>query len=494
MLGGDTFFEHNSDVIDELGDHQYFAKFVFGSENYCFCRSTSTPHEVSRCTEGYEPIETISIQQYRSFLSEHYGLESLGLGFRSLTSPFFRVWGKQNLDPNRPLDGHKKATALDALKLALSLFKRHASLASLERELATESEKKRALRNAQTEEIVPNIGLQKYKENAKIIVKIDTEIDEIKEQLKRYATNIQQIVSREALDLKQAKDRLLEAKAGVLSRLRRIERSLKTNSYIKSKTFSLVKEFFPDINTEKLADIEEFHSSITRILRKELQDSRKTMEGNLMLLDAQIADLDMKLAGLLRNVDNPTVIIDRVQSLTNRKSSMHMENHFRERSLDLSTTVSVLKKSVEDERSKQLQIIEQRINSELLRISSKIYGPDSKSPYVQFTVSNYSYEIFEDTGTGRAYSNLAIFDLTLLRTSALPLIAHDSPIFKNVENDVVAHLVQEYSKETKQVFIAIDEISKYDQAASRTIGQHAVIKLSNSEVLYDKNWRKKATS
>jgi len=494
LLGGDTFIEHNSDVIDELGHHKYFAKFYFDNDIHTFCRETGNPTMVFNCKEDYQIGEPINVREYRDFLSHAYGTDNLGKTFRSAVSPFCRIWGKDNLSPKRPLDAHKNTTALYALDLVLHLYKRHEPLVVLEQELAKVSAEKSALQKAQAQNLIPKLTAAQFKENARDAEAIDKEITEIKNELQKYAVNLRQIASRDVREVKEAKDQLLESRAHLESRLRRINASLGNNSYIKSKSFEALKEYFPQMDTNKLARVEEFHSEISGILRKELRASKRNVQENLERIDSELAILDERLDSLLTNLDSPGQIVDRVHLLAKKRHIIERENDFRERSVALSKKVNQHKKDLNDERKKQLSVIQITINDEIEALSLDIYGKNRKSPYVSFGETNYTYEIFEDTGTGRAYANLVLFDLAVLRTSKIPTLIHDSLLFKNVENEAVAHMVNVYDTVDRQVFIAIDEVDKYGTIAVETISKNTVLSLSDAKVLYVKDWRKKTDS
>ena len=104
--------------------------------------------------------------------------------------------------------------------------------------------------------------------------------------------------------------------------------------------------------------------------------------------------------------------------------------------------------------------------------------------------NNYKYEVFEDTGTGKAYANLLVLDLSLLSITSLPFVIHDSFLFKNIENDAVTNLIKIYEESSKQTFISIDEIRKYGDMATKSLSKNHIVKLSDDKVLYIKDWRK----
>jgi len=107
VFGGDTFLEHNKDVVEEMGDHEYCFHFKFDNVNNYFKRATFSPELVYECDADYLEVAPISIDQYRSVLKLKYGLSDLNLTFRSIVSLHSRVWGKDNLDVKRPLHVHR---------------------------------------------------------------------------------------------------------------------------------------------------------------------------------------------------------------------------------------------------------------------------------------------------------------------------------------------------------------------------------------------------
>jgi hypothetical protein len=86
--------------------------------------------------------------------------------------------------------------------------------------------------------------------------------------------------------------------------------------------------------------------------------------------------------------------------------------------------------------------------------------------------------------------DLVLFDWAVLTTSRAPFLVHDTLLFKNIENQAVANTISVYSDLQKQTFIAIDEVQKYGDEARDTAEKHAVLRLSQDQLLYWKNWRK----
>ncbi|EDL59527.1 DUF2326 domain-containing protein [Gimesia maris] len=493
VMGGDTFYKHNKDVIDELGHHEYFFKFEFDGIVHSFMRGTSNSDIIFKCTEDRIVRDSISTKEYREFLSDSYGINHLGLTFRKMVSLFSRIWGKENLDPYRPLTEHKKQKASESLVFALKLFEKYYSIENLTELLKEKDLEKKAFSDAFRENLIPKISKKKYIQNQITTEKISGELDDIKNHLEKYAVNIREIVNSEVEEIKSEKDNLLQSKLLVDIRLKRVEESLRQNRNVRSKKFDVLKKFFPEVLDKKIAEVEEFHSNIAKILKNELKASEKELLVEQSRINEVLAKLDEKMKSILSesSIDNPGVIVDRVYELSSNMRTANLENKYYDQNIELNQTVKNIKNELNELKKNLLAEIENLINTTLRDLSSFIYSSSKKSPYLSFTSSNYNYEIFEDTGTGKAYSNLVLFDWAVFMTSDIPILIHDSLLFKNVENEAVANMMSVYGNFNKQVFIAIDEVQKYGEEAEEVIDQHTVLRLSDNHVLYNKDWRKK---
>ena len=437
VMGGSDFLVHNNDVVAELGDHAYRAAFDFVGESYFFRRDTATPDVVDLCDKSWKVIEALTIQDYRERLTTLYGLNDVGLSFRQICAPFSRIWGKQNLNPARPLDAHLKQSAADSLYLALKLFQKYDEVEDLEGALKSVQNKASALNSAFREQVVPRITKRKYNDNSRNISELSEELASIRSDLALYATNLRQLANKEVAEIKSTKDDLLDARTRVASRMQRVSISLKENKHIQSKNFEALKKFFPSIESEKLASVEEFHSDIAKILRKEIQQSKRTLSEELDRIDATLLGLDERLREILENVENPELIVDRVYDVSKKVRSLQQENEYYDQNVTLRSEAGTLRKALEEKRLLALSRIAKLINEQLSSLGKAIYRNSQKSPYLSFSSNNYEYKIYEDTGTGKAYGNLILFDLAVFTTTRLPFLIHDSLLFKNVENKAV---------------------------------------------------------
>ena len=196
-FGGSSLLEHNKDIVHELGDHDYYFTFEFSGEVFKFRRGTFQPTVVYRCDDNYENPQPWELEKFTAFLKVSYGIESDDVSFRSLVGLFSRVWGKENLDVHKPLHVVHNQRAKDCVDNLIRIFDRYASIRSLASELKANEQKRDALKQAFTSRIIPRIGKREYESNAQRMSDIEREIDEIKNNLAQFATNIAEIANRE---------------------------------------------------------------------------------------------------------------------------------------------------------------------------------------------------------------------------------------------------------------------------------------------------------
>lgn len=492
VFGGGTFLTHNIDVIDELGDHDYFFTFNFEDTLHHFRRGTFEPDLVYKCDENYKEKEPLSIEEYKTSLKAHYSLTEIDLTFRAITSLFSRIWGKENLDVKRPLHNSTQQKYSDCITNTIKLFEQYDSIRILSEEVSRKKEEKNAITKAIKEGVISKPTKPQYNQNLTTVTAINNEIEDIKNNLAKYALNITEVANRELLELKAEKDRLLSERLSLDTRLQRVRNDLAENKSIRSKHLSPLVKYFPDVNIEKLDEVETFHSKITKILRKELRSSEIELSVLLESVISEIEEVDRKIESLISNVEieNPRLIIDRVYDLSQTYAYVSTEIEHFERDIQVKSDLKIAEEQLKIERSRILELIENIINDKTRRYVTAIYNEQRKSPTLHLGQNRYSFEVVEDTGTGKAYSNLILLDLAFLETTRLPFLIHDSVLFKNIQNSAVAKLIDLYEETGKQTFIAIDEIEKYGEEAATKFMQRKIIQLDNKNVLYIKDWRK----
>ena len=128
--GGSSFLRDEAGVIRALGHHHYNFSFEFSGQLYFFSRSTDTSDLVYVCDYDYTRLYELPLMDYRRMLKELYRLLSLESSFRSIVSPFSRIWKKGGLEPDKPfISAAKERSGADISRL-IDLFCRSADIAT----------------------------------------------------------------------------------------------------------------------------------------------------------------------------------------------------------------------------------------------------------------------------------------------------------------------------------------------------------------------------
>lgn len=490
-LGGESLPEHNKDIVVELGHHDYFMTFLFNGVTYRFSRGTARPELVYPCDSEFRAEDPIDLDEFKAFLKSSYALGTEDISFRSMVGLYLRVWGKQNLDVHHPLNNVPNQSPKECVDNLIKTFGLYASIAVLASDLKQLETEETDLKRAFRSQIVPRVGRREYEENTVRIDEMESELSEIKQNLAMFALNIAAIANREMLELKTQKDKLLETKLQLDSKLVRVRRSLAESRFVKSRHFESLKDFFPGVNTERLANIETFHSSLAKVLRVELQDSEAALKAQVDRANAEIAAIDERLLQRLGALESPGLVVDRVFDISTKLRTAKQENGYFDKMQSVSASRRMKEGELSAKKEAVLREIENRLNRTMREIVSSVFGEQRKSPHIELTESNYHFEVFEDTGTGTAYSSMIVLDLAVFRSTELPVLIHDSVLFKNIENKAVSNLLKVYLASDKQSFIAIDEVDKYGEASASMLRERAVVQLDDERVLYIKDWRRR---
>ncbi|WP_374626398.1 DUF2326 domain-containing protein [Pandoraea sp.] len=492
VFGGESFLEFNKDAVDALGHHHYDFSFKFGKSVFYFQRQTINPKVVFRCDAEFRVVEDVDIKDFTAWLKESYLGQRRDITFRQMVGLFSRVWPKPNVTNVRhPLHVIPTQSSSECVGNLIKFFGRFGEIAAAQLAAAKKESEKKALDTAFKHLILEKINKSRHAKNVVELESIRSEVESIKAEIAKFALNIREVIDKDLLELKKSKDALLEKRFSVRAKLQRTERNLKESKFIRSKQFEALQEFFPNVNSERIADIELFHSSLASVLKDELKETEENLRAQLISVEAAISQIDTQISDRLKNYDNPTELIVRVSSLSEKWNKLSRENEYFEKQDNLRTQLETLRSALSELKTKILNDIQARINRKIENIVTRVYGRDAKSPVLNVGESNYVYQIVDDTGTGKAYSNLVIFDLAIFHLTDLPILIHDSPLFKNVENSAVAKLVDEYCQFDRQTFIALDEVEKYGTEAAATLRRLSVLNLDDTHVLYVKDWRKK---
>jgi len=311
----------------------------------------------------------------------------------------------------------------------------------------------------------------------------------LKKSVISSSISIENIVTQEVIKLKQEKNNLLSQKNILISRENRIKKNLDSNKNNVSTEIENFVKYYPSIDIKKLEEVEYFHNNLVSVLNKEMKASCKEIRARIAVIEENIKKIDKKILEKLNINDAPKIAIDRIIELSNAIKQLEIENGYYTNLENLKNSEKHLKEQLTNNKIDILSQISNNINEIMTNTNNIIYNNTRRAPVLYLEENRYQFKTEGDTGTGTAYVSLINFDLAILTLTCLPALAHDSVLLKNIENSAFEAIIQLYSESPKQIFIALDKLSSYDDTTQKIVNQRKVIQLEKNKTLFVKNWK-----
>lgn len=490
-FGGNDYIEKSKDVQDNVGPHEFKICFTFNNKNYYFIRSSVYFNTVKICKEDYEIEKDITLDDYKEFLAEQYHVQDMS--FRDCVSLYSRIYGRDNLNEHKPLLLKPGINDEKGIINLVKLFGNYQTIEKYNKLFDTAKEKVLVFNKASKYNLIKTIDNSKsYKTILKRLEEINTKIEDLTNKYDQSFSDIDSTISDEALDIKDKLSVLRRHKSFEESKLRDINRNLNYADGAVVHDFNELKQFFPELDIEKLKDIESFHKSVGKILKKEQMDEKNKIESNITFLSENIVELEQNLKSILNITNISKGILQNFSYLQKEKETLEKQKQAYE-------TYKLLqqdKKASEDAFRNVLKLeedkIENSINIKLNEVNNYIYGSKIKSPVLKLANTKYEYFTPDDTGTGTNYKNLIIFDFSILKLTQLPYIIHDSILLKQIADSALEKILELYSGENKQTFIALDKQTSYSEETQEILNNSKVISLyPNGGELFGRAWNRK---
>ena len=264
-------------------------------------------------------------------------------------------------------------------------------------------------------------------------------------------------MSEELMELKEQKNSLYIKKNQLLNRVKRIENNLNIEDIKIKKKFSKLVEFFPNINIEKLNEINDFHNKISISLKSELIKEEEQLKTLLNIIETDIENITLEINKKIKIKSTSSYNIERLAELLKKENNLKQVNQYYETLESNKTNLKDVKDELSKIKTNILSEISNRINIEMYNYFNIIYKDKRTSPTFSINLENYNLKRSGDTGTGSSYINLIAFDLSLFSITKLPILIHDTIMFKNIEVPAFENLIKIYKSFEKQIFISIDE-------------------------------------
>lgn len=493
VQGGGSFLKDEAGAIRALGHHYYNFSFVFAGQPYFFSRSTDASDVVYVCDNNYIRIEELPVEDYRRRLKEFYGLATLESSFRSIVSPFARIWRKGGLEPDQPFISSLKEPFGKAIARLIDLFGRSADISAERKVIDGQKERKKLITDSMNEKIIPNINKTQYETNIKTIAEKTVQIEQLKQGFSGALNAYEALFDESLRRMQQHKNELTILKSELQSKVKRLQREILGITPRLAANIALVAEYFPTVDMERLAQVEAFHQKIGSIVKKELKNELAAAQLEESTLTSQIMSLEQQIQTELKSKGMPDDLFKRVFDLKEITDKAGEENKYFEQKAQLEVAIKISGHRLDEIYAKIFIEIEAKINLKLKAFNKVVYGPTRNSSELRIKSSNsYSFTSPEDTGTGKSYAGLIGFDLAMLSLTRLPFVIHDSVVYKNIEVAAIKRILRILAAvKTKQIFLSFDEARKFGIQTNQLLERFTVLKLSHDDLLYNKDWRDK---
>lgn len=484
VFGGNTY-ANQENIIKNIGSHDIYFCFNFNDKLYKFCRNNMEADKVWICDDEYNKLQQKEIDEYCEWLDESYKLQLPKLTFRNAVGRYMRIYGKENYSEKHPLNRIPNEKEHDAIMALIKLFNLYTPIENADEQFKKSKEEYSTYNKAQRLSFIPKITKTKFDKNEKEIKKISDEID----KLSCGFFDLDSSISEQALEIKNNLSKIRRIKGKLKSRYNILLGNLGYKFSITNDSLDNLKKYFPQANIKHIEEIEGFHNKISRIFKAELNEEKSKLEEEISDYENIINNFEAELQNLTTEPNLSKLVLSKHTLLLKEKERLIQENEAYLKINKLEETKKKSEKLLKEIKDKQLSIISSEINAKLKTLNTAIYTITRKAPILSFNNNSYSFFTPDDTGTGIAYKGLVIFDLSVLELTELPVLIHDSIIFKNISDEAIQKIIEMYSNSGKQIIIAFDKQKSYGEKTYNLLDKSSVLKLSdNGNQLFGFSW------
>lgn len=498
VFAGEDYISKNIKDINEVGPHN--VNFAFQTEygKKYFSRSTKNPYKVNVCNEEYSVLKTISIDKYRSELLKIYKISIPNTTFRDIVSSFIRVHPRI---PSKLITTPLKAAASqpvdDQIIKFEKMFNSYKEISALkDRYDELDLQLKTIVSASKYNYIKAASNITAVRNNNNRIENLEFSVEELKREGKKDLLTIKAVKNDSIKELIIQINSLKDQRSELKSRIYAIQRNQDFSVKVKKQNYEQLQKYFPDLNVGYLNQVEQFHSNLVKILKKEFKDSIKMIQDQIDIINHAILGLENKVKEVNEAPNINMALIEKISRYENEIQNLKKSNDFYEQRKILRDDKKKSKFNWDEAVKKGLEVSQENINQAMRKMNIRVCGNNKVYPPVLKIIDgkHYEFSTSADTGTGSEYKGAILFDLACLQLSELPFLIHDSLMFSNIEIDRVQNIIKLYSEQTKQVFISIDKINELDEDVQQIIKSHQVLKLDRGgNELFGRTWGVEST-
>ena len=501
VFGGTDYVTKCTDVQENVKEHTINFTFAFDGEQYHFSRNTIHYNVIVRCDSKYNPLpneKPMSLQSYGEFLCDKYGLTVSGLTWRGAVSRFIRVYKRDTLDVEHPLQTHKNEKVTDSIKGYMRLLNRYAAVEKQIKQAAEAKDEKEAFRKTTLK-----YNHMPVAKNERQKADNENHIAELEEQEKKLDKNNSQglldLDTMTACKITFLKDKLISYRRQqslIKAQLIDVRRDMTGKRKNFKRTFTELIRFFPNEEFRSLEKIEKFHQQLSKILSEEFAETEKSLVATDDLLNIEIKNLEKEITDI-KNIPNVSqAILKEFARISTEINNLREANKNFDELNRLKKIADDYAKTRDAVTQDQLLAIENELNQEMSKINMEILDDSRHLPPVIHLekLNKYTFHMPNDGGTGAETRGLITFDLANMNISPIPFLVHDSLLLKNIEKPVFSRIIKVYDqqrKNKKQVFMAYDTLDSYSPTTRQLIERNTVLELSpDGNELFGWAWNK----
>ena len=492
VFGGTDYIAKLKDVQSKVGEHRICFAFKFQSGVYYFSRSSVNYKEVFVCDRDYNIKDSVPwrIDRYTSFLQKEYELNLPGLAFRNTIGRFSRI-KDAFIDERHPIQQVQREKESSGIEALLKLVELYSDIEKKLNIVKDAENKYDAFTSALKYKYIQSVSTKTdYKKNSLTIRELAKQLDELEKQYSDSLCGMAEIQAKIISDTKKELSKFRRQYSRLSSELDVMREDQNLNSSKFKGNFDGLIHFFPNVNLKRIEDIEQFHESVTTILKGEFQKTEEQLLDALKLLKVEIDYREnyLKLLGLEANV--PRVIFEKYSNIKNKINKLQEANDSYDKKKQLNDVKKSTREALDRVILDKVSMMQEKINSKMNELNDAIYDGKRSSPILRVKDSSH-YEFFtpNDLGTGSKYKGIIVFDLSMLELTKLPIIIHDSIMLKHIEDNAIEKILELYTRTNKQVFIALDKKGSYSPKTQTIMQNSVVLQLgSDSAALFGKIW------
>ncbi len=489
-FGGETYGKAN--VKNYVGDHTICFAFHFRDGDHYYSRTVSDSKHVNRCNSEYQPVgDPIDLKAFRQELFDGYEIALEDITFRDMVGRFFRISGKGNDEIENPLH-YKSPKGEQAVTAMEKLFGMYQFVGALKKRLKEADEKKKTYNKARRLKLVPS-AIKTDKQYAKNIARIDELQVELAGLTKDTDSDLLEKELQRKTEEAEAASRLrgMKRQYGRLASQYRVVTKNRDDAFVTTEdNLQTLASYFPTVNIKRIEEVEAFHRKLHGILDSELSDEAQSLQVLMQAATQEIQKLEAELVELGIPIQVPKPFLEKYSELQREISALESQNEAFEQTEQFKADVEAVEKDLDVAESQVLRDIEDMLNAQMVRYNDRVYEVRREAPTIKFeSKAKYDFHTPRDDGKGTAFKSLIVLDLSILKLTELPAIAHDSSIFKNIGDLPIDGIMDIYLESKKQIFIAFDKEGAYTKKVADAVTDTAVIKLGeNGDQLFGWTW------